>query len=234
MRVVGDYGTVADEVDEHLHGFLFVRRALHIAVPYAGELGYLRRYVHTRINKGVELFQDGAAGKDLRADLGHTVVERVETGRFNVERDKLRVERQPALADNGAVAVHVVVIVRLKTVYDLDAVLFAGLPHIWERLRDAVVGHGDRRHAPFGGALHDGRRIGERVHRGKPCVQMQLHALFLGCVGADVLLALYDAARVDHKIVVILAVCGVALNDEVRARLDRVDHGVILFGLEIP
>ena len=41
MRIVRDDGTVADEVDEHLHGFFFLGRARNVAVADAGERGDL-------------------------------------------------------------------------------------------------------------------------------------------------------------------------------------------------
>ena len=169
------------------------------------------------VDKGVEHLLHLAAGENDSADLRHAVIHGVETGGLDIEGYKLLVEREPALADDGAVAVHVVDEICLETVNDLHAVLFAGLPHIRERLSHAVIGDGDRVHAPVSRALYNGVRVGERVQRRKTRMQVQLHALFRGVVRADEALALHYISRVKHNIVVIFAVDHLALNDEMVA-----------------
>ena len=232
MRVVRDDGTVADEVDEHLHGFFFLGRARNVAVADAGELGDVRRDVALRVDEGVEHLLYLRAGENDGADLGHAVVHCVEAGRLYIESDKLRIERELALADDGAVAVHVVYKIALLAVDDLDAVLLAGLPHIRESLRDAVVGDGDGGHAPIGRARDDRIRIGERVEGRKARVHMQLDAFFLGIVGADITLAFHDIARVEHHIVIIFGIDYLALDDDMVAFFDLVDNALVVFGAE--
>ena len=232
MRIVRDDGTVTDEVDEHLHGFFFLGRARNVAVADAGELGDVRRDVALRVDEGVEHLLYLRAGEDDGTDLGHAVVHRVEAGRLYIEGDKLRIERELALADDGAVAVHVVYEIALLAVDDLDAVLLAGLPHIREGLSDAVIGDGDGGHAPIGRARDDRIRIGERVKGRKARVHMQLDTLFLGIVGADIALALHYIARVEHHIVIIFGIDYLALNDDMVAFFDLVDNALVVLGAE--
>ena len=232
MRVVRDDGTVADEVDEHLHGFLFLGRASNVAVADAGELGDVRRDVALGVDEGVEHLFYLRAGENDRAYFGHAVVHRVEAGRLYIEGDKLRIERELALADNGAVAVHVVYKIALLAVDDLDAVLLAGLPHIREGLRDAVVGDGDGGHAPIGCTRDDRIRVGERVESRKARVHVQLDTLFLGIVGTDIALALHDVARVEHHIIVVLGIDYLTLNDDMVTLFELVDNALVVLRAE--
>ena len=232
MGVVGDDGPVPNEVHEHLHGLLLQGRVLHVAVPDAGELGYVRGNVPLRIYKGVEDLPDLPAGEDHRADLRHPVVQGVEAGRLNVKGHKLRVQGQLALADDGAVAVHVVYKIALQAVDDLDPVLFPRLPHVREGLGHAVVRDGDGGHAPVGGPLDDGRRVRQRVQRRKAGMHVQLHPLFRGLVGPYVALALHDASGVQHHVVVILAVNDLALDHHMVALGNLVDHRLVVLGAE--
>ena len=232
MRVVRDERPVPGELQEHLHRLFLKRRVGDVAVADAGKLGDVGRDVPLGVDEGVKLLLYLAAGEYDRAYLGHAVVHGVESRRLDIEGDKLRVKRELALADDGVVAVHIVDEVGFHAVDYLDAVLFPGLPHIRERLRDAVVGHGDGGHTPVRGALHDLRGIGQRVERGEAGVQMQLHALFLGVVGAYVALALDDVARVENHVVVVFAVYYLALHDEMVAHLDLVDDGLVVVGAE--
>ena len=232
MRVMRDERPVSGEFQEHLHRLFLKRRVGDIAVADAGELGDVGRDVPLGVDEGVELRLYLAAGEDDRTDLGHAVVHCVESRRLDIEGDKLRVERELALADDGVVAVHIVDKVGFHAVDDLDAVLFTGLPHIRKRLRDAVIRHGDGGHAPVRGALYDLCGVGQRVKCREAGVQMQLHAFFLGVVGAYVALALDDVTRVKDHVVVVFAVYYLALHDEMVAHLDLVDDGLIVVGAE--
>ena len=232
VGVVGDDGPVADEGHEGPEGVLLLRRALHVGVPDAGERGDVGRDVALGVDEGVEGLEDPVAREADRADLGHAVRLRVEAGGLDVEGDELGVERQGAFADDGAVAVHVVDVVGLHAVDDLDAVLFARLPHVGEGLGHAVIGHGNGGHAPVGGALDGLLGVGQRVEGGKAGVQMQLHALLLRVVGADDALALDDVARVEHHVVVVFGVDDLALHRQVVAGLHRVDDGFVVLGAQ--
>ncbi len=228
VGVVGDQRTVAAEVHKHPQRLFLLGRSGDVAVANAGQLGDIGRDRLLGVDKGVELLFDLTAREQHRADLGHAVVHGVETGRLDVEGDKLTVQRQLGVADDGAVAVHVVEVIGLHAVDDLDAVLFPGLPHIREGLGHAVVGHGDRGHAPVGRALDDGGRIGEGVHGRKTGVQVQLHALFLGLVGADRLLPLHDVARLEHHVVVEFIIGDLTLDDQMVAGGDLVDDAAVV------
>ena len=228
VGVVRDDRPIADEVHEHPKRLVLERRALHVARADAGELRDVGGDGHLRVDKGVELTDDLAAGEDHRADLGHTVVRGVETGGLDIKGDKFRVERQLALADDGAVAVHVVEEIALDAVDDLDVVLLSGLPHIREGLRHTVVRHGDGGHAPVFGARDDRLRIGQRVEGGKARVHVQLDAFLLRLVGAYVFLPLHDVAGIDDDIVVVFAEDDLALDEQVLADLDSVDDGLVV------
>ena len=228
MGVVGDQRAVSGKVQKHPQRLVLARRALYVALADAGQLRDIRGDGHLRVDEGVELLYDLAAGEDHGADLGHAVIGGVEAGGLDIEGDKLAVERHAAFADDGAVAVHVVGEVALHAVDDLDAVFLSRFPHVREGLRDAVVCHGDGRHAPVCRALDDLLRIGERVEGGEARVHVQLHAFFRRVVGADGFFALHDAARIDNKVVVIFAEDDLALHEKVHAGPDRVDDRAVV------
>ena len=226
--VVGDDGPIPHEGHELLQGLLFLWRALHVAVADAGQLRDVRRDVALGIDKGVENLEDLVPGKADGADLGHAVGLGVEAGGLDVEGHKLRVQRQARLADDGAVAVHVVDVVGLHAVDDLDAVLLARLPHVREGLGHAVVRDGDGGHAPVGCPLHDGGGVRQRVQGGEAGVHVQLHALFLRVIRAHIALALHDVPRVQDHVVVVLGVDDLALDDQVVAGTDLIDDGLVV------
>ena len=118
-----------------------------------------------RVDKGVELRLDLAAGKEHRTDLSHAIRIEVQAGRLNVKGDELRIKWQRALPVHGERAVHVVDEVALLAVDDLHAVFLRRLPHIRERLRHAVIRHGDGRVTPVGRAGHEVGGVGDGVER---------------------------------------------------------------------
>ena len=228
-RVVGDERRVAGKVQKHAHGRRLVGRALDVAVADAGQTRDLRRDGHAGVDEGVELLQDLAAAEADRADLRHAAGAEMEARGLDVEGDVLLVEREVvARAAGGKHAVHVVDEIALHAVDDLDAVLLRGLPHIGERLRAAVVGHGDGRVAPLGGALDEIAGVGQRVHGGKAGVQVQLHALVRGSVLPDDGPGLDDAARFEHHVVDVAVKVDRALHLHVHAGADLMDDGLVI------
>ena len=165
IGVVRDDRPVARKVEEHAHGFPLVRCAGDVRVRDAGQSRDLRGDGHMRIDERVEHVLDLPAGEDDGADLRHAVRVQMQAGRLNIECDELRVERQRALPVDGQMPVHVVNEVALLTVDDLHTVFLCGLPHVRERLRDAVVRDRDGRVPPVGGALHERGGIGQRIER---------------------------------------------------------------------
>ena len=155
----------AHEVKKLPHGLRLIGRAGHIGVRDAGQPRDLGRDGHMRVDKGVKLRLDLAAGKEHRADLSHAIRIEVQAGRLNVKGDELRIKRQRALPVHGERAVHVVDEVALLAVDDLHAVFLRRLPHIRERLRHAVIRHGDGRVAPVGRAGHEVGGVGDGVKR---------------------------------------------------------------------
>ena len=124
VGIVRDDRPPAHEVKELPHGLRLVGRAGHIGVRDAGQARDLGRDGHMRVDEGVKLRLDLAAGKEHCADLRHAVRIEVQAGRLDVKGDELRVERQRALPVHGERAVHVVDEVALLAVDDLHAVFF--------------------------------------------------------------------------------------------------------------
>ena len=155
----------ARKVEKLAHGLRLVRRAGHIGIRNAGQARDLGRDGHVRVDERVKLRLDLAAGEEHRANLRHAVRVQVQAGRLDIEGNKLRVERQVALPVHGERAVHVVDEVALLAVDDLHAVFLRRLPHIRERLRHAVIRHGDGRVAPVGRAGHEVGGVGDGVER---------------------------------------------------------------------
>ena len=165
VGIVRDDRPSARKVEKLAHGLRLVRRAGHIGIRNAGQARDLGRDGHMRVDERVKFRLDLAAGEEHRADLRHAVRVQVQAGRLDIEGDKLRVERQVALPVHGERAVHVVDEVALLAVDDLHAVFLRRLPHIRERLRHAVIRHGDGRVAPVGRAGHEVGGVGDGVKR---------------------------------------------------------------------
>ena len=165
VGIVRDDRPSARKVEKLAHGLRLVRRAGHIGIRNAGQARDLGRDGHMRVDERVKFRLDLAAGEEHRADLRHAVRVQVQAGRLDIEGDKLRVERQVALPVHGERAVHVVDEVALLAVDDLHAVFLRRLPHIRERLRHAVIRHGDGRVAPVGRAGHEVGGVGDGVER---------------------------------------------------------------------
>ena len=185
-----------------------------------------------RVDKGVELRLDLAAGKEHRADLRHAVRIEVQAGRLDVKGDELRIKRQRALSVHGERPVHVVDEVTLLAIDDLHAVFFRRLPHIRERLRHTVIRHGDGRMAPIGRTRHEICGVGDGVERRVARMQMQLHTLFRRVVGSDDLLPLHDVARLEHHVLIVLAVVDLALHTQPHALVDEADDGLVVLGAQ--
>lgn len=101
--IVCDDRPPAHEVKKLPHGLRLIGRAGHIGVCDAGQPRDLGRDGHMRVDKGVELRLDLAAGKEHRADLGHAIRIQVQAGRLDVKGDKLCIERQVALPCTASV-----------------------------------------------------------------------------------------------------------------------------------
>ena len=226
--VVRDYGPVAHEVEEGAHGLRLARRPGDVAVADAGELRDVRGYGHLRVHEGAELVAHLAALEEHRADLGQAVRHRGEARGLHVEGDELAVEQAVALAAHGGALLHVVYVVALYAVEYLDAVLLPRLAHLGEGLGRAVVGDGYGLVTPGGGALHGLRRVGQRVERRVAGVEVELHALFLGGVRAQLGLGLDYRVGLDDHVVVELVVRRPAADYERRAGLYLAEDGGVL------
>ena len=223
--VVGDDGPPAHEVEEGAHGLRLARRAGHVAVADAGEFRDVGRYGHAGIDEGAEFLACLAVFEDDGADLRQAVRLGGETGGLHVEGHELRVQPLVARAADGGALLHVVYVVALKAVEDLHAVFLAGLAHLGEGLRRAVVGDGHGLHPPGGRALDDLRRVAEGVQRRIAGVEVQLHALFLRRVRPRGEFAQLDAQRLQHHVVVELVEGDAPAHRQVLPGLDALEGG---------
>ena len=232
--IVGDDRPIPDKGDELLHRLLLGWGTRHVAVADTGQLRDVGRDMPLGVDEGIEGLKDIPAGEADRADLGHAVVLRIKARGLDIESHELSIQRQFRLADDGAVAVHIIEEVDLAAVDDLHAGLLAGLPHIRESLQHAVIGHGNGGHAPVGGALHDRLGLGKCIHRGKAGMHMQLDTLLRRVVRAHITLALHDVARVEHHVVIVFGIYDFALHDQVVAGIDLLDHGLVVVRTQEP
>ena len=228
VGIVRDDRPPARKVEELAHGLRLVGRAGYIGVRDAGQARDLGRDGHVRVDERVKLRLHLAAGKEHRTDLRHAVCVQVQAGRLDVKGDELRIERQVALPVHGERAVHVVDEIALLTVDDLHAVFLRRLPHIRERLRHTVVRHGNGRMPPVSRAGHEVGGVGDGVERRIAGMQVQLHALLRRIVGADDLLPLHDVARLEHHVLVVLAVVDLALNAQPHTLVDKADDALVI------
>ena len=228
VGVVGDDGSAAAEIEEGAERLAVARRAGNVAVVDAGELHDLRRDGHFRVDEGVEGVLDLAAGEEHRADFRDAVAVGIQPGAFDVEGDELRVQREIAGAMDGEAVVHVVDVVALKPVDDLDPRLFRGVPCVRKRLRAAVVRDGDGFVAPLRRALDRLGDGGQRVERGEGGVEVELHALFLRRVlphrgrRGDL-----DVARLEREVVVIAVIADGAGDGQIHPVLNLVYRGAV-------
>ena len=102
-----------------------------------------------------------------RADLRDAVPGLVQTGGLDVKAHEIRVQRQVRVPLNGQQVVHVVDVVALQAVDDLDARLLAFDPQVREGLGHPMVGDGHGLVAPAGGGLHRGGGVRQGVQAGK-------------------------------------------------------------------
>ena len=228
-RVVRDYRPASGEVQKRAHGLRLVGGVRHVAVLYARQLRDVRRDVHVRVHEGAEGVYHPPAGEQHRAYLRQPIRGGGETCGLHVEGDELPGQRGVAVAAHGRAGVHVVYIIPLEAVDYLYAVLIAGLAHLRVGLRGAVVGDGDRLHAPGGGALDHLCGVGQGVEGGVARVQMQLHALVaLGGVGADVHAGRDDGHGVYYHVAVELVKVHLAAHYNAHSGLDLAGDGGVL------
>ena len=220
---------IANKVQKRAHGLRLARRAVHVAVGDAGELHDLRRNGHAGIDERLKALRHDASLHAHRADLGDAVNVAVQAGRFDIKADKIGIEREIALPVDGEKVVHIVDIVPLHAVNDLDAALGPRVPELRERLCDAVVRHGDGAVAPAGRRFHRGGRVGERVERGVARVEMELHALvpFGGVLplrGGF----LRNGGDIDRHVVIVAIEDHVAAHREIVADADLIEDRLIV------
>ena len=215
-----------------------IRRADKHLVGDASELDDLRRELAARRNEGLKGIEHLAAAHHCGADFNDDIVLGRKARRLKVKCDVFRVKRRVDGAVDGDAVVHIVDIISLAAVQNLDVLIRArdlglagGLQRIRERLRAAVIRDGDGAVSPRRRLLHGSGRIGQRVH-GRHCgVQMQLHALFLCRVHAFWRGDTLNGIGLHDHLVVIAVKGHLALNAHPHAGLDVVKNwlGLVVF-----
>ena len=142
---------------------------------------------------------NNSAAPDLHgAYFGYTAGRDRKTCRLNIEHHDLIGKRARPFAEKRTGAV--VYKVCLKTVNDLHVRFFGGDHSLWESLNVCVVGDGDSLVSPPLGGIH---RIGGgdyRVHCRHICMEMKLHAFFIGGILARQALYFGDIRIVKQHI----------------------------------
>ena len=233
LRVVGGQGPVPGEVQEHPQGLLLGGRPHQHLIGDAGEADDLRVQDPLRGHEGVEGAGDLPVFQDHRADLNDDLTLLVQTGGLDVKADDLAGEGLIGLPVDHHPVVHVVEVVGLHPVQELD--VFGGVPRVREGLGHPVIGDGDGPVAPGLRPLHHvlvrpqlGPHGGEGVHGGHGGVQMELHPLLRGVVHFHLFLGGHDGHRLQHHVPVKPVHVQPALDQQVHPLPHPVHQGLAL------
>ena len=185
VGIVGDQNPVADEIQKFGQNLFDFRCADKHFVGDAGQLHDFPFQRTLRVNEGLETVHFLTVFQHNSADLDDAVAAGGQAGSFQIEGDEFLIEGDVLLSVNHNAVVHVVYIISLTAVENLDILvgsghlgLGGGLHGVGEGLGDAVVGDGDGLVTPCGRLLHGGGGVRQGVHVGHGGVQMQLHPLF--------------------------------------------------------
>ena len=184
IRIVGHQDTIPDKFQE------FGKDLLDLRSPNQHFVGDTRKLHNSavqgplRIHKGLEPVDFLTVFQNDRADLDDPVGAGAEAGGFQVEGHKLLIEGHVLLAVDHDPVIHVVDVIALAAIEDLD--IFIGSGHlcfgggfhgIREGLGDSVVSDGNGPVSPGCCLLHGVGSDGQRVHIGHGGMQVQLHPL---------------------------------------------------------
>ena len=165
--VVGAQGRVPRPVQEGVHRLLRPGRAPQQLVGDPGEGDGFRAEGVPRLGEGGELVHHRPVPYAHRADLDDGVRPGVQPRGLQVEGHKLPVQGCVAGAVDGGLLVHVILVIRLHAVEDLDLFPPArGVVGVGEGLQYPVVGDGDGGVAPLDGPLHHRLGVAQAVHHG--------------------------------------------------------------------
>ena len=240
IRIMGHQHPPADEFQKlGQHPGELGRTHQHIRGD-AGQLDDLGAEGHFRVHKCLEAVDLHPPLQDHRADLNNMVVAGAEAGGLQIEGHILVVKGHLLAAVDHDAVVHVVYIIPLAAIEDLDVFvrprhlgLGGGLHGVRERLGHAMIRDGDGLVAPGGGLLHGGGGIRQGVHIAHGGVQVQLHPLALrGQILPLGQAAGHDGVGLEHHVVFKPILDQLALHPQHRADLDVFDDGLGLPGLQ--
>ena len=223
LRVVRGKDAAARKVKKRTKRLFQLRRAPEHVVRNAGKSDDLRRQAALRVDKGLEGIDDLAVSHNDRADLRDRLGRDLKTGRFNVKAADFRRKIPVLIAVHGNAVIQIVDKIALAAVKYFDFTL-AGMPGIREALRHTMIGDRDGGHAPLGGKPDDAARVGQRVHVGHLCMQVQLHALFRRVVHASLMLDRLNVARIELHILAVEGQLHRAADAQPHARRDLILH----------
>ena len=230
---MGGQGPVPGEGQKGPQGLLLGGGPLQHLVGDPGEVDDLRGQDTPRGDKGVEPVGDLPVPQDDGADLDDDLILFVQACGLDVKTDDLVREGGVRLSVDHHPVVHVVEVVGLHPVEELD--LLGRVPGVREGLGHPVVGDGNGRVAPGLRPLDHvpvrpqlGHHRGEGVHGGHGGVQVELHPLLRRVVLLHGPLRGHDRHRLHHHIPVEAVHVQPALHLQVHSLLDAVHQGLAL------
>ncbi len=220
---------------QHLRNGRCIR---HHGVRDAGKVDDLLRDGAAGVHERLERIDDLPVAQDNGADLRDLVVLSRKARGLKVEGDELAVQRQACRTVDGDAVVHVIDIIALAAIEDLDVLIrprhlvLRGIQGSRERRGNAVVRDGNGAVAPAGSRGDGLARLCQGVHHGHCRVKVQLHALLRRGIHTDGRLRGLHGQRLEHDVVFKPAEADEALHTQPLAGLlDGVDEWLGLIGL---
>ena len=233
VGVVGRQGPVPGKSQESPQGLLLGGSPHQHLIGDTGQADDLRTQDAAGGDKGVEPVGDLPVFQHYGANLDDDLVLPVQPCGLDVEADDLLVKGLFCFPVDHYSVIHVVDVVRLHAVQDLD--IFGGVPRIREGLGHPVIGDGDGPVAPGLRPLDHvfvrpqlGTDRGEGVHSGHGGVQVELHPLFRRVIHLHRLGHRHDGHGLQHHVAVEPVHVQPALDLEVHPLLDPVHDGLAL------
>ncbi len=174
---MGNKHMVARIFKKSLYRFLLGRRVFNHIVGYTCQGGYLFRYRHLGVDKGLKTIYNFASAVFERTYLGYSAIFGGEPRCFNIEYNKGSVlERNVILLIIFKNRTRGIIYkIALHSIDGLDIfIFFTCLHNFGKSLQVSVVGYSKRRHTPFQGSTDNILRIRKRIKCGHNCVHMQL------------------------------------------------------------
>ena len=228
LRVMSHQRPVPCPVKECVHRIGRTGCTLQHLVGDAGEGDGLGAKRMARMGKGRKLVHCHTILHQYRTDLNDLIGTLVKAGGLNVKGDVFFREFHITQTVHRNPLVHVVLIVCLHTVENLDFLSLArGVIGVREGLKNTVVGNGNGRMTPTDRLFDHFFGVGQCVHHGHFSMQMQLNSLFRGVVTPTFRLwQLVNAVGFQHHIRFKAAHCEPSLYLNVLADFDGLYDGL--------